>query len=97
MAQMAPQMAASYRFTEKAAASRQSRLGMKQKCCIQNLQLGQHPIDGADGTIDGAKLQNYRISCCKQPKQFGDEAESVVEAICSWDSITATYRWCQVI
>ena len=60
------------------------------------MQLGQHAIDGADGTTDGAKLHNYRISCCKQPKKFGDEAESVVKAICSWDSITATYRWRQV-
>ena len=34
MAQMAPQMAQSYRFTEKAAASRQSKFRMKQKCCL---------------------------------------------------------------
>ena len=37
---------------------------MKQKCCRSNLQLGQHLIDGADDTTDGAKLQNYRINCC---------------------------------
>ena len=59
---------------------------MKQKDCRNILQWGQHPIDGADGTTDGAKLQNYRIRCCKQQKQFGDEAVSPVEAICSWDS-----------
>ena len=76
MAQMAPQMAPSYRFTEKAAASRQSRLGMKQKCCKYNLQLGQHPIDGADGTTDGAKLQNYSFKLLLAGKAvFGDEAE----------------------
>ena len=28
-----------------------------------------------DGATDGAKLQIYRISCFKQPKQVGDEAE----------------------
>ena len=76
----------SCRIAVKAVGSSQSSLLMKQKCCRSNLQLGQHPIDGADGTTDGAKLQNYRISCCKQPKKFGDEAESVVKAICSWDS-----------
>ena len=33
----------------------------------------QHPIDG---TTDGAKLQIYRKSCCKQAKQVEDEAET---------------------
>ena len=30
---------------------------MKQKCCRNIFKVGQHPIDGADGTTDGTKLQ----------------------------------------
>ena len=32
------------------------------------------------------KLQIYSLSSGKQPKQLRDEAESVVKAICRWDS-----------
>ena len=51
MAQMAPQMAPSNRFTEYAAASSQSSLEMKQKVLQEQLAVGTAPyIDGADGT-----------------------------------------------
>ena len=64
MAQMAPQMVQNYRIAVKAVGSSQSSLLMKQKCCRNIFEVGQHPIDGADGAKDGAKLQIYRISCC---------------------------------
>ena len=53
-------------------------MGMKQKCCNQNLQSEQHPIDGVDGTTDGAKLQYKLLLAGKAEKQKTEDSRNSI-------------------
>ena len=51
---------------------------MKQKYCRHNLQLGQHPIDGADGTTV-KRLKQKTVETENIRKSMTDEAVETVE------------------